>query len=281
MQTLEAPAPSDTPTPAPTPEVQAPAVPVAPTTPTDWDSLPQEVRQAAEPVYKPLKEKLSEYEKQIEQSKSSVEKAQALDRLVQDKEFQEFWQRRQSGQRLPPERQEEKKDALPYTPEEYSSAYDKALAGDLTALTNLQERLVKSVLSKEIAPAVGQLQQKAREVELSMELSELLRVHPDARELDQLGFLEPALHYFTDRQGKPMAFAYQKAKEAYDKAISHHRAKEAKEIQDKKGGITELPGTITTDQGVRYLESPEAVLKAQIIANMKGEKVQYRVRPKK
>lgn len=257
--------------------VETPSAPQAPEAPKDgWDALPEEVRRTADPYVKPLKEKLSEYEKKIESAKGSEDKAMALDRLVQDKDFQSYWAKRmQTPQEAQLERQ------APYTPEEYQAAYDRALQGDLSAMNGLQEKLVESVLAKRVSPAIGQLQNKAREIELSFELNELLSRHPDARELDSFGFLEPALHYFTDKQGKPMEFAYVKAKEAYDKAIGHYKAKEAKEIQDKRNGVTERPGIVTGDQGIQYLDSPEAVLKAQIIGNMKGEKVQYRLRPRK
>lgn len=277
LDTATAPPVETPPVQAPVQEPSAPAP--APASSDSWETLPEEVRRSAEPYVKPLKEKISAYEKEIESAKGSQEKAVALDRLVQDKDFQKYWQKRMqgpSGEQDAPTGQ-----TLPYTPEEYQSAYDKSLQGDPSAMTSLQERVVESVLSKKVAPALGQLQSKAREIELSFELNELLNRHPDARDLDKYGFLEPALHYYTDKQGRPMEFAYSKAKEAYDKAIGDYKVRESREIQDKKAGVTERPGIVTADQGVQYLDSPEAVLRAQVIANMKGEKVQYRLRPKK
>lgn len=262
--------------------VVAPSVPevapsVTPPAPDSWEALPEDVRRSAEPYVKPLKEKLTAYEKEIESSKGAHEKAVALDRLVQDRDFQEYWQKRQNPQRDAPA----KTQTLPYTSEEYQAAYDRSLSGDHAGMAELQKRVVDSVLSEKVTPALGQLQNKAREIELSFELNGLLERHPDAKDLDKYGFLEPALHYYTDKQGKPMEFAYARAKEAYDRAIGDFKAKEAKEIQDKKAGVTERPGVVTEQQGVQYLDSPEAVLKAQVLGNMKGERIQYRLRPRK
>lgn len=260
---------------APVPE-SAPAAPVF----TDgWDALPEEVRKSADPYVKPLKEKLSAYEKEIEGAKGSQEKAVALDRLVQDKDFQEYWQKRMQGPAK--ETAGTSAQGVPYTPEEYQTAYDKAQMGDPSAMTDLQKRIVNSELSSKVMPALNQLQNKAREIELSFELNGLLERHPDAKDLDKYGFLEPALHYYTDKMGKPMEFAYAKAKEAYDRAIGDFKVKEAKEIQEKKNGVTERPGVVTAEQGVQYRDSPEAVLQAQILGNIKGERIQYRLRPKK
>lgn len=264
-------------TPAPSAPEAVPQTP--PAAPTDgWEALPEDVRKTAEPYVKPLKEKLSAYEKEIEAAKSSQEKAVALDRLVQNKEFQEWWNTRGKTKTEPQPQQQNK---MPYTPEEYQRAYDKAALGDYSDLDALQKKQIESVLSEKVTPALGQLQSKAREIELSFELNSLLERHPDAKDLDKYGFLEPALHYYTDKLGKPMEEAYKQAKAAYDKAIGDYKAKEQKEIQEKKAGVTERPGVVTADQGVQYLDSPEAVLQAQIISNMKGDRVQYRVRPRK
>lgn len=251
--------------------------PVAPTAPSDaFSALTPEARQTVEPFLKPLHEKIANYEKEIESSKSSKEKAVALDRLVQDADFQKYWAARNSR----PAAQEPKQD-LPFTPEEYQSAYDKSMQGDFSALASLQEKQVKAILARDVAPAMNNLNQKAREIELGVELGNLLQAHPDARDLDKFGFLEPALHYYTDKLGKPMEFAYSRAKEAYDKAIGDFKVKQSKEIQDKRGSITETPGTMTADQGVVYLDTSEQVLRAQINAAVKGDKVQYRVKPRR
>lgn len=257
---------------------QVPEVPVVPEAPKDtWDTLPEDVRIKAEPYVKPLKEKLATYEKELESAKSSQEKATALDRLVQEKDFQEwFYSRGKPKVDVKP-----KENQIPYTDEEYQLAYDKQQMGDPSMMRNLQKRVVDLEISEKITPHLDQLNSKAREIELQFELNGMMTRHPDAKDLDKFGFLEPALHYWTDKLKQPMEVAYQKAKEAYDRAIGDYKAKEAKEIQDKKGGVTERPGVVTADQGIQYLDSPEAVLQAQIRANMRGDKVQYRVRPRK
>lgn len=266
----------DAPAPAPitSPEPGQGASPAPVQDPGSFDSLEPEIRQRIEPMFKPLQEKIATYEKQIESAKSSQDKAAALDRLVQDADFQKYWTQRNSR----PVAQDPKSS---FTPEEYQVAYDKSMQGDFSGLAALQEKQVKAILDRDVAPAMNNLNQKAREIELGVELGNLLQNHPDARDLDKYGFLEPALHYYTDKLGKPMEFAYSRAKEAYDKAIGDYKAKEAKSIQDKRGSVTETPGITTTDQGVVYLDTSEQVLRAQINAAVKGEKVQYRVRPRK
>lgn len=256
------------------PAVSVPAVP--PSAPPDaLSSLAPDVRQTVEPLFKPLNEKISAYEKQIEESKSATEKASALDRLVQDADFQKYWTSRNSR---PDPTARPPASTQPYTPEEYASAYDKALGGDPSGLAALNEKQVQSILSRDIAPAMNHLNQKAREIELGVELGNLLQNHPDARVLDQQGLLEPYLHYYTDKQGKPMEFAYQQAKKAHDAIMGSLKAQAAKDIQEKRTGITETPGTMTADQGIVYLDTAEQVLRAQINAAVKGEKVQYRVK---
>lgn len=269
--------PQVAPPPVSAPEPAAPA----PSQTDALSTLAPEVRQSVEPIFKPLQEKLATYEKEIESSKSYQEKATALDRLVQDADFQRYWTARNSRPVPAQTQAPEQAPAMPYTPEEYQSAYDKALQGDLSALTNLQEKQVKAILSREVAPAMDRLNQKTREVELSVELGDLLRDHPDARDLDKNGLLEPFLHYYTDKLGKPMEFSYQQARKAQEALMGALKAQAAKEVQDKRTSITETPGTITSDQGIQYLDTPEQVLRAQINAAVKGERVQYRVKPRK
>lgn len=262
---------------APVPEGEAPP-PAAPepAVAVSYETLDPETRGRVEPIFKPLQEKISTYEKQLEAAKSSQDKAAALDRLVQDPDFQKYW----TGRNAKPAPVEQP-TGLPYTPEEYQAAYDKAMQGDPSALAALNEKQTKSIIDRDITPSMNKLNQKAREIELGVELGTLLQTHPDARDLDKYGFLEPALHYYTDKLGKPMEFAYNKAKEAYDRAIGDYKVKEAKSIQDKRGSVTETPGIQAPDGGIVYLDTAEQVLRAQVNAAVKGEKVQYRVKPRR
>lgn len=255
----------------------APVVPV-PEVPVTYDTLEPEIRTRVEPIFKPMQEKMANYEKEIESAKSSKEKAIALDRLVADPDFQQYWTKRNS---TPVKTEPAKGPEMAFTPEEYQAAQDKFLSGDPSAMMALQEKQTKAILARDVTPAMDTLNRKAKEIELGVELGNLLGAHPDAKDLDKYGFLEPALHYYTDKLGKPMEFAYTKAKEAYDRAIGDYKLKQTKEIESKRGSITETPGTMTADQGVVYLDTAEQVLRAQINAAVKGEKVQYRVKPRK
>lgn len=252
------------------------AAPVA--APVTYETLDPEIRTRVEPIFRPMQEKLANYEKEIESSKSSKEKAMALDRLVQDSDFQQYWTKRNSKPATP---EPVKGQELAFTQEEYQSASEKFMAGDPSAMMALQEKQTKAMLARDVTPALDSLNRKAKEFEMSVELGNVLNAHPDAKELDKYGFLEPALHYYTDKMGKPMEYSYQKAKEAYDKAIGDYKLKQQKEIEDKRGSFTEMPGTITADGGVVFLDTAEQVLRASTNAAVKGEKTQYRVKPRK
>jgi len=279
----------------------APAAPVAPSAPApvaapapspaptsspssggdfDLSAIPEQVRPAVEPVFRQHVEK---YQKEISQIKEGTkafqEKAMALDKLLQEPWFQKAWFDRQGN---PVQEQRPQAPQGPVvTPEEWQAAYDKALAGDMTAMNQLTEKQLDSLVQQKYEPVMKQMATKQREIELSMEMTDLFNNHPDARDLDKAGLLEPALHLYTDKQGKPMEVAYQEAKKVYDYILNKSKQELTAQAQEKKASVTETPASANTETGVVYVDTPQQALRQQLIATGKGLKVTYRVRPKK
>lgn len=280
--------PTETPAPAAPEQVQAPVSADAggdsfQVDESVFSKLPPEARQVVDPVLKGFREKASQaLQKERDNFKPHVEKATAWDKLVADKEFQRWW-----IERTNPRSSQHAQTQAPTAPqqppvsnEEWAVAVEKANAGDTTALTALQEKIMDAHVKAKYAPVIDQLTLKQREMELSMELNELFTSHTDAKDMDKAGVLEPFLHYYTDKLGKPMEIAYQEAKKAWEQISSSAKKAALGMVQEKKAAVTETPSTTTQDESVIYVNDAREMLRSQLQANMRGQKVTYMVRPR-
>lgn len=291
VDTPAAPAAPAAPAPAPVAPAPAPAAPAAPSASagpapsggSDYDlsSIPEQFRPHVEPVIKKATEKYqSELSKQQEAVKAFQDKSMALDRLLADQDFQRWYMDKTNPQARQPQQPAQPEQPV-VSPEEWQSAYDKALAGDMAAMNDLTERQLDSLVQKKYAPEMQRMALKQRQIDLSMEMNELFNSHPDAKDLDKAGLLEPALHLYTDKNKKPMEHAYQEARKAYDFIYNKAKADLTAEAQGKRGAITETPSTTTNDATTVYVDTPQQALRQQLLAAHQGLKVTYRVRPKK
>ena len=133
------------------------------------------------------------------------------------------------------------------------------------------------------------LEARERERDMSMELDNVFKAHPDATELDNIkigdapdspSLFEMALFFVHDRNKQPMEAAYQAAKAIHMNIMSTAKKTAMGMVQNKKDSVTESAPTSTKDESVIYVDSPDQVLRAQIKANMAGQKVQVRLRSK-
>lgn len=202
----------------------------------------------------------------------------ALDKLLAEPWFQKAWFDRSAP---PPQAAPAQPQNTGVSPEEWQTAYDKALGGDMGAMNSLTERQLESLVQQKYEPVMKQMATKQREIELSMEMTDLFNSHPDAKELDKAGLLEPALHLYTDKHGKPMEVAYQEAKKVHDYLLNKAKQELTAQAQEKKASVTETPATTTAEANVVFVDTPQQALRQQLMATMKGLKVTYKVRPKK
>lgn len=276
---LDAPAPSPVPAPpAPGPAAPVPA-PSAPPADFDLSALPEQIRPHVEPIFKQTVERYKgEISKREEAAKAFQEKAGALDRLLSDSDFQRWWIDRQNPK--PTSAQEPAPVVEGIGPEEFQAAYEKAMNGDTADMNRLTEKQLDLLVQKKYAPVISQLDQRQREMNLSMEMSNLFQAHPDAKELDKMGLLEPALHLFTDKQKRPMAYAYEQAKKAYETIYSRARSELIAESQGKKQSVTEPPASHSGGAEVVMVDTPQQALKQQLTAQLRGSNAIYRVRPR-
>lgn len=309
VDTLPTAAPAPGPAPAaPAPEPAAPAAPeAAPAAPAeerflDLDeaelaSLPPEIRKGVvDPLLTKLNGKAKEkILKERESFKAHQQKADVFDQLVKQPWFQQAYYQVQNPQRQVPQQPQPGQPQVPQVPgisaQEWNQAYEKAAEGDMTALNALQEKQLDTLVKQKYAPIIEHVQTKTRELEMTMELNDLFSNHEDAKELDSIrvnpadprspSLLEMALHFVSDKGGRPFEEAYQAARTMADQLKTQAKSVALGIVQDKKASVTEAPArTQVTDEGVVYVDTPQEALRAQIAASLKNQNVTYRVRPR-
>lgn len=281
---MEVAAPAEAPaasSPAPAETTAPAAAPAAGGSDFDLSGIPEQVRPTVEPVFKQFTEK---HQKELTQYKESMkphqDKAEALDKLLQEPWFQKAWYDSRSPQQPAAQTPPEARPPI-VSPEEWQTAYDKALSGDMGAMNSLTEKQLDSLVQQKYAPVMQQIAQKQREIDLNMEMTDLFQKHPDAKELDKAGLLEPAMHLYVDKQKRSMEYAYQQAAKMKDYFTNKAKQELTAQAQEKKTAATETPASTTGDASIVFVDSPREALRQQLMAAAKGLKVQYRVRPKK
>ena len=288
--------------PVQTPAAPAPEAPAAPAPEPSDDfkvdeaqlaALPPEIRQS---VVDPLIDKFKGYtverlkkeqDKVSKKYETEVQKARALERLVDNPAFQRWYLEQQKGPSAAPAPAGAPKPAV--SNEEWAAAYEKAAQGDLNPLNSLQEKQLDSLVMQKYAPVIQQVQAKTKELELTMEMDALFKAHPDAEELDSIrvnpedpkspSLLEMALHYVSDKGGKPFEEAYNAARQMADQMNASAKSAAMGMVKGKKEAVTETPEhNQVREEDVVYVDTPGEALRQQLQASLKGQNITYRVR---
>lgn len=273
--TATAPAPG-----TPTETVSQP-VPATTTDPFSMDeatlaALSPEGRTAVEPILQTWKKSAMEtLTKERTSSGELSEKAKALDTLVKDPKFVKWYQ-----DQMNPQPQRAPVDNTPkeplIRPEDWADALQKMAGGDSSKWEQLNEKLIKS----KVEPSYATLDKQTKDLNLKIELNDLFTKHPDAKDLDTAGVLEPFLYYYTDLRGRPMEEAYQAANKSWNAAMAKAKNAALGMVNGKKESITETAPTSSGAEQVIEVNSPDEMLRRQIEATMKGQKVRFQLRRK-
>ena len=288
MDTETAHAPVET---APAPAATEAAPVAAPADPFQVDeavlaTLSPESRTAVEPLMQGWRKTATEtLSKERESGKSHQEKAQALDRLVQDPRFVSWYNQEVNGIKpaVKTDVPQERKPIV--TPQEWTDALTSAANGDPSKYEDLNRKIAESATQ----PALNAIARQQKELSMSIELDNVFRKYPDAKELDSIRIgdepnaptlFEMALYYVHDLKKQPMESAYKAAKSIHDAVMAKANKTALGMVEGKKASVTESAPTSTKEDNVQYADSPEQVLREQIKAGLAGRKVQVMLRKK-
>lgn len=226
---------------------------------TRMASLSPEQRAALDPVFEEWKTKArSEIEKTGKTAEAKYkpheEKSRALDELVKDPRFVQWWKGvQQAGASINPSQGNAIAQTKPQdfaSSDEWQNAMNEAYAGDARKLEAIQARMFATMAT----PVIQQLKQGQAELKATLEMKSLFERHADAKELDTIGrdplnpsdksesLLEMCLNW-ADQNGRPMEDGYAKARSWAD-ALKVGAKKEAMGlVQDKKQSVTSGPST--------------------------------------
>jgi hypothetical protein len=222
-------------------------------------SLSPEQRAALDPVFEEWKTKAkSEIERTgrtyEEKYKPHLTKAEALDKLVQDPRFQQWWNNVVNAAPGGAQNAEPKDFA---SPEEWQNAVIDASNGNGAKLKEIQARMFATMAApvvQELKKNQEDLKRGQEEFRTMQEMRDLFERHPDAKELDLIGrnptdpedkslsLLEMCLNW-ADENGKSMAEGYQMAKRWADGLRVGAKQEAMGLVQDKKQSITSGPTT--------------------------------------
>lgn len=190
-----------------------------------------------------------------EKYRPTQEKAQALDALVKDQRFVQWWHGlQQAAGQQNPQNQGMIQATQPQdiaSAEEWQSAIAEAYAGDPTKMKQIQARMF-SVMA---TPVIQQLRDGQAELKTTMEMKNLFESHPDAKNLDKIGYnandldspslLETALN-LADQKGRSLEWGYQLAKKWADGMSLQAKQEAMGMVQAKKDSVTSGPSTART-----------------------------------
>jgi hypothetical protein len=241
-------------------------------------SLSPEQRAALDPVFEEWKTKAKgEIEKTSktyeEKYKPHMEKAQALDNLVKDPRFVQWWNNvanvATGGQGT--------QGAKPQdfaTPEEWQTAVGNAYNGDPTKMQEIQARMFSAMATPvvmELRKNQEELKRGQEEFRTMQEMKDLFERYPDAKQLDSIGrnpsdpndtslsLLEMCLNW-ADENGKSMADGYAMAKKWSDGLRVGAEQKAMGLVQEKKASITSGPSTNKAGQAVVEVADAEELM---------------------
>ena len=265
---------------------------------TKFASLTPEQRAALDPVLSEWKTKAKgELEKTgktwEEKYKPAEEKARALDELVKDQRFVQWWNNLQQGVAAQNPGSAASAGAVQprdiATPEEWQQAVSEAYQGNGNKMREIQSRMISAMA----APVVQQLQQGQEELRTTLEMKDLFERHPDASALDKIGrnlsdpndkslsLLEIALNNATEN-GKSLEDGYAQAKKWAD-ALKVGAQQEAMGlVQDKKASVTSGPSTQQGGQAIVEVESADELMSKNMEYVLNGQKPpKFVIRPSK
>lgn len=239
-------------------------------------SLSPEQRASLDPVFEEWKTKAkAEIEKSgktyEEKYKPQSEKAQALDNLVKDPRFVQWWNGiQQASVNANPEAAGAIGQSRPQdfaSPEQWQMAVAEAYAGDPRKLQDIQQRMFAVMAT----PVITQLRQGQEELRATLEMKDLFERHADAKELDAIGrnptdandksesLLEMCLNW-ADQNGKTLEEGYARAKTWSDSLKSSAQKQAMGLVQDKKASITSGPSTNTSGKAVVEVADAEELM---------------------
>lgn len=261
------------------PIVETPAATAAPSDPFTLDeakfaSLTPEQRAALDPVFEEWKTKAkTEMEKSSktyeEKYKPHMEKAQALDQLVKDPRFVQWWNN-VANAAAGPQGAAGAQPADFATPEEWQQAVGEAYSGDPKKMKDIQARMFSVMATpvvQELRKNQEELKKGQEEFRTMQEMKDLFDRYPDAKDLDTIGrnaadpgdkslsLLEMCLNW-ADENNKPMAEGYQMAKRWADGLRVGAQQEAMGLVQGKKESVTSGPST--NKAGVPVVEVADA-----------------------
>lgn len=260
-------------------------------------SLSPEQRAALDPIFDDWKTRAkSEIEKTgktyEEKYKPVSEKAQALDMLVKDQRFVQWWQGVQgAATRQNPAGAGAISQSRPQdfaTPEEWNAALSDWAQGDPTKFQALQVRSYQMLAS----PVVQQIQQGQQELRTTLEMRDLFDRHPDAKELDAIGrnatdpndkaesLLESCLNW-AQENNRPLEDGYERAR-SWANSLKVGAQKQAMGlVQDKKQSVTSGPANVRSGgMAVVEVADIDELMQKQMEASLDGNKnIKFVIRP--
>lgn len=187
-----------------------------------------------------------------EKYRPTEEKARALEALVKDQRFVQWWHGlQQAAAQSNPQNQGMIQQTQPQdiaSAEEWQSAIAEAYSGDPTKMKQIQARMF-SVMA---TPVIQQLRDGQAELRTTMEMKNLFEAHPDAKNLDKIGYsatdqdspslLETALN-LADQKGRSLEWGYQLAKRWADAMTVNAKQEAMGLVQGKKDSVISGPST--------------------------------------
>jgi len=253
---------------------------------TKFASLSPEQRAAIEPVISEWKTKAKqEIEKTgktyEEKYKPHVEKATALDKLVEDPRFIGWWNGLQQAaqQSVPGAQTQGVQPRDIATPEEWQMAMLEAQQGNGARFNMIQQRFLQAAA----APVVQQLQRGQEELKATIEMRDLFERHPDATKLDSIGrnpsdpndqslsLLEMALNWAAENK-KSMEDGYKLAKKWADSMSVGAKQEAMGIVQSKKESVTSGPSTSQGGQAVVEVADADELMSKNMEYVLAGQK---------
>jgi hypothetical protein len=231
-------------------------------------SLSPEQRAAIDPVLEELREKAkAEIERTgksyEEKYKPHLDKSSALDELVKDNRFVQWWKGLQSAATdANPDGAGAIKGSKPQdfaSPEEWQKAVMDAANGDNRAMQTLMARSFTMMST----PVIQRIEAGQRELQTTLEMRDLFERHNDAKELDAIGrngndpndrsesLLESCLNWAAEN-GRPLEEGYQRARKWAESLRVGAQQKALGIVQEKKLSTTSGPSTARP--GVQVME---------------------------
>lgn len=264
---------------------------------TKFASFSPEQRAALSPVFDEWKTRAKgEIEKTgktyEEKYKPLEEKAQALDHLVKDQRFIQWWHNlQQAAVTQNPQGAGAIGTSKPQdfaTPAEWQQAVIDASNGDSAGLTAIQQRMFSAMAS----PVVQQLRAGQEELRTTLEMKDLFERHPDAKELDGIGrnatdkndsslsLLEIALNWAVDNR-RPVEQGYAMARKWADALKVGAKQEAMGLVQQKKDSVTSGPSTNQAGTGVVEVESADELMQKNMEYLASGQKPpRFVIKPK-